>query len=192
MFNHLNDSYKLRLKKMAEQILDLMNNRLLISAKDRNTIWHEPKHLNQCKSANTRWWILKTSSCVYFQIFQIRLNCCGGWQAFHMEYSYDWSQEWLCFGEENLKNAWKDRCNMNKEKIDNDVKKLVLWRIDTSPSNFKLSIGSKGTFNKEELKEHVEKEDDIGQAVIKMQMQFIKDLSSGKISKALAEWKRLF
>jgi len=76
---------------------------------------------------------------------------------------------------------------MNKEKIDNDVKKLVLWRIDTIPSNFKLSIGSKGTFNKEELKEHVEKEDDIGQAIIKMQMQFIKDLSSGKISKALAE-----
>jgi len=38
MFNHLNDLYKLRLKEMAEQICDLMNNRLLILTKDKDTI----------------------------------------------------------------------------------------------------------------------------------------------------------
>lgn len=76
---------------------------------------------------------------------------------------------------------------MSKEKMDKDVKNLVLWRIDAIPSNFKLSIGSKGTFSKEQLKEHVEEEDDIGMTIVKMQLQFIKDLSTGKISKALAE-----
>ena len=38
MFNHLNNPYKLRLKEMAEQICDLMNNRLLILTKDKDTI----------------------------------------------------------------------------------------------------------------------------------------------------------
>ena len=74
-----------------------------------------------------------------------------------------------------------------KKKLDADIKKLVLWRIDTVPSNFKLSIGNQGTFGKEELKEHVKKEDSIGLEIVKMELKFIKDVSSGKISKFLAE-----
>lgn len=77
---------------------------------------------------------------------------------------------------------------MIKEKIDPEIKKLVLWRIEASvPSHFKLSMGKKGAFGKEELKEHVEKEDDIGIEIVKMQLQFIKDISSGKLSRVLAE-----
>lgn len=74
-----------------------------------------------------------------------------------------------------------------KKKLDSDIKKLVLWRMDAVPSNFKLSIGNKGTFGKEELKAHIEKEDQIGLEIVKMELKFIKDLSSGKISKFLAE-----
>lgn len=75
-----------------------------------------------------------------------------------------------------------------KETIDPEIKKLVLWRIEISvPKHFKLSIGDKGTFDKEELIKHVQQEDDIGKEIIKMQLQFIKDLSSGKISRVLAE-----
>lgn len=74
------------------------------------------------------------------------------------------------------------------EKINPEIKKLVLWRIETSvPKHFKLSMGGKGTFNREELKEHVEKEDAIGLEVVKMQMHFIKALSTGEFSKILAE-----
>lgn len=77
---------------------------------------------------------------------------------------------------------------MSEGKIDPDVKKLVLWRIETSvPEYFKLSVGGKGTFGKEELKQHVEKEDEIGRDIVKMQLQFIKALSSGEFSKVLAE-----
>ena len=74
-----------------------------------------------------------------------------------------------------------------KKKLDSDIKKLVLWRIDTVPSNFKLSIGDQGTFDKEALKEHVKKEDQIGLEIVNMELKFIKDLASGKISKFLAE-----
>lgn len=74
-----------------------------------------------------------------------------------------------------------------EKKLDPDIKKLVLWRIDAVPSNFKLSIGNQGTFDKEELKEHIEKEDEIGLEIVKMELKFIKDVSSGKISKFLAE-----
>jgi hypothetical protein len=72
---------------------------------------------------------------------------------------------------------------MNKE-----LKELVLWRLETSvPNHFKLSMGTKGTFTKEQLKEHVEKEDKIGLTFAKMQIDFIKDLTTGKFSKVLAE-----
>lgn len=74
------------------------------------------------------------------------------------------------------------------EKIDPDIKKLVIWRIDTSmPNHFKLVMGNKGSFTKEELKRHVEKGDEIGLKIVEMEMNFIKALSTGQFSKALAE-----
>ena len=74
-----------------------------------------------------------------------------------------------------------------KKKLDPEIKKLVLWRLDTVPKHFKLSIGREGTFDKEELKEHVEKEDKIGVQIVEMQLKFIKAVSSGELSKVLAE-----
>ncbi|MBI2147913.1 hypothetical protein HYU19_05610 [Candidatus Woesearchaeota archaeon] len=73
------------------------------------------------------------------------------------------------------------------EKISNELKKIVLWRLDTIPPNFKLSIGNEGTFTKEELRQHVQKEDQIGVAFAKMQLNFMKALASGEFSKTLAE-----
>ncbi|HIH39130.1 TPA: hypothetical protein HA219_00170 [Candidatus Woesearchaeota archaeon] len=75
-----------------------------------------------------------------------------------------------------------------KEKMDPEIKKLVLWRLDTSlPKNLKLSIGAMGTFDRDELKEHVEDEDDIGREIVKMQLKFIKALSTGALARTLAE-----
>ncbi len=73
------------------------------------------------------------------------------------------------------------------EKISGELKKIVLWRLDTIPPNFKLSIGNEGTFTKEELKQHVQKEDQIGVAFAKMQLNFMKALASGEFSRTLAE-----
>ncbi len=73
------------------------------------------------------------------------------------------------------------------EKISEELKKIVLWRLDTIPPNFKLSVGNEGTFTKEELKQHVEKGDEIGVMFAKMQLNFMKALASGEFSKSLAE-----
>jgi len=72
--------------------------------------------------------------------------------------------------------------------MDKNVKELVLWRLERAvPENFKLSIGSKGSFSKSELKKHVEAEDEIGLAFADMQLSFIKALVSGEFSRKLAE-----
>lgn len=73
------------------------------------------------------------------------------------------------------------------QKISEELKKIVLWRLETIPPNYKLSVGNKGTFTKEELKQHVEKGDEVGIMFAKMQLNFMKALASGEFSKALAE-----
>ncbi|MEW5897320.1 MAG: hypothetical protein AB1668_06505 [Nanoarchaeota archaeon] len=73
------------------------------------------------------------------------------------------------------------------EKISEELKKIVLWRLETIPPNFKLSVGNAGTFTKDELRQHIEKEDQIGVTFAKMQLNFMKALASGEFSKTLAE-----
>lgn len=75
-----------------------------------------------------------------------------------------------------------------KDRIPPEIKKLVLLRIEIAiPESFKLSIGDKGTFDKEQLKMHVEKEDEIGLQIVNMELNFIRALSSGKLTKTLIE-----
>ena len=77
---------------------------------------------------------------------------------------------------------------MTEEKKTPELKKLVLWKLDAEvPYGIDISIGNKGTFSKEELKKHIEKEDEIGKTYIKMQLKFMKSLFSGELSKILAE-----
>lgn len=73
------------------------------------------------------------------------------------------------------------------EKISVELKKIVLWRLEMIPPNFKLSVGNEGTFTKEELKHHIQKEDNIGVLFTTMQLNFMKALASGEFSKTLAE-----
>lgn len=63
----------------------------------------------------------------------------------------------------------------------------MLWRLETIPPNFKLSVGNEGTFTKEELKQHIEKENNIGVLFASMQLNFMKALASGEFSKTSAE-----
>ena len=75
-----------------------------------------------------------------------------------------------------------------KNKINPAIKKLILWKLNTEvPSNFRLSIGNKGTFTKNELMKSIEKEDDIGRTYINMEMKFIKALVSGELTDTLAQ-----
>lgn len=68
-----------------------------------------------------------------------------------------------------------------KKDRNEEIKELVLARINVMPPNYKLSIGNKGTFTKDQLIEHVKNGDKIGNQIINMQMNFIKALTSGKL-----------
>lgn len=68
--------------------------------------------------------------------------------------------------------------NQNQE-IGNDVKELVIARLDVLPSNLKVSIGADGEFAKSELIEHVKQGDSIGQQIIKMELAFLRALKDG-------------
>ncbi|MBS3156637.1 hypothetical protein J4442_00490 [Candidatus Woesearchaeota archaeon] len=72
--------------------------------------------------------------------------------------------------------------------ISKELKELILYKIEAEiPPHHKLSIGSKGVFTKEQLKKAVEEEDDVGKAYVKMQLDFLRALARGEISKILAQ-----
>tara|TARA_Y100000294_G_C8381002_1_gene266747 strand:+ start:380 stop:622 length:243 start_codon:yes stop_codon:yes gene_type:complete len=75
----------------------------------------------------------------------------------------------------------------NEESEEKFLKDLVLARIDIMPQNFKLSIGNKGTFNKEQIMESVKRGDQIGKQVIDMQINFIKALTSGELTRTIVQ-----
>ncbi len=75
---------------------------------------------------------------------------------------------------------------MTQEHVSEALKELVITRIEAqTPNNVKLSIGSSGTFNKEELIDHIRKEDAIGKQVIQSHLSFLQAIASGKVTRAL-------
>jgi len=72
-----------------------------------------------------------------------------------------------------------------KEKISEDLKELVIARLEVMPPTYKLSIGNKGTFTTTQLIERVKKGDQIGNEIIRMQLNFIKALTTGKLIETL-------
>ncbi len=68
-----------------------------------------------------------------------------------------------------------------KDKISEDVKELVIVRLDTLPSFRKISIGSFGEFTKEELIDHIKKEDPVGRKIVEIELEFLRALKEGAI-----------
>lgn len=60
-----------------------------------------------------------------------------------------------------------------------EIKQLVIERLKTLPENTGISIGSKEDFTKKELIAHVEDNDDIGQKIIEVEMNFLRGLKEG-------------
>ena len=71
------------------------------------------------------------------------------------------------------------KSKISKQKISDDLKDLVVARLDVLPSDKKISIGSNGEFTKEELIERVKKGDEIGQKVVELEITFLKALKEG-------------
>ncbi|MBI2575341.1 hypothetical protein HYV82_05650 [Candidatus Woesearchaeota archaeon] len=63
--------------------------------------------------------------------------------------------------------------------ITEDVRKLVIFRLESLPPDKNISIGSYGDFSKDELITHVKKGDDIGKKIIEVEMTFLRALKEG-------------
>lgn len=70
--------------------------------------------------------------------------------------------------------------------INEELKEVVIMRIESIPSNFKLSIGSEEGLNKEQMIEHVRKGDETGKQIINSHLSFMKAIARGEFTKALA------
>lgn len=62
--------------------------------------------------------------------------------------------------------------------LDNEVRKLVIARLRSFPSGRKMSIGSSGEFTKDELIERIQKDDDIGQKILQVQLNYLQSLKN--------------
>lgn len=62
---------------------------------------------------------------------------------------------------------------------DDRIRQLVVERLKTLPSGRKISMGSKGDFSKEQLIEHVGKNDEIGKKIVQIQLSYLQSLKKG-------------
>ena len=69
--------------------------------------------------------------------------------------------------------------NGTKQKINEDIKRLVIERLRKIPADKKISIGGEGNFTAEELIQRVEKNDDVGQKIVEIQMNYLQSLKEG-------------
>ncbi len=58
--------------------------------------------------------------------------------------------------------------------ISEDVKKLVVARLESMPENMKLSFGSGGDFDKYQLIKQVENDTDVGKRIVDMHLNYIR------------------
>ncbi len=57
-----------------------------------------------------------------------------------------------------------------------DVKELVIARLDNLPSHIKISIGNMGSFTKSELIQNVRNETPLGEKIAEIQIAYIKSM----------------
>lgn len=71
------------------------------------------------------------------------------------------------------------------KKIDSDLKKIVMAKIETYDDDWLLSIGGAGTFDRSTLLKEVQNETQIGLKVVAIQREFMEDMASGKFYKLI-------
>ncbi|MFC1612552.1 hypothetical protein ACFL29_01745 [Patescibacteria group bacterium] len=64
---------------------------------------------------------------------------------------------------------------------DEYVRLLVIERLRSLPKDAVISIGSKGTFNREDAMSEVEEGSDAGKTIMEVQMEFLQSLKTGEL-----------
>ena len=66
-----------------------------------------------------------------------------------------------------------------KNQKQEEVKNLVIARLEVLPPDVSISIGSQGQFTRDELIVHVEKNDEIGKKIIEVELEYLTLLKEG-------------
>lgn len=76
----------------------------------------------------------------------------------------------------------QDQTEKQATKISDDIKELVITRLDILSNDKKISIGSSSeSFSKNELIEHVRLDDEIGRKVVDLELTYLRALKDGKL-----------
>ena len=71
-----------------------------------------------------------------------------------------------------------NRVDSKKEEY---IKKLVIARIEASSENLKVMIGGDKELSKQDLINNVREGNDLGKEIMNIQLEFLKDMTEGKI-----------
>jgi len=77
-------------------------------------------------------------------------------------------------------NKVKKQPTQSDKETQEDIKKLVIARIKAASDDLAVSIGSK-EYTKEQMLKSVEIGNELGQEIIKIQMEFLRDIAEGVI-----------
>jgi len=78
------------------------------------------------------------------------------------------------FGKQN-----KETINKEGSKDQEEIKELIINRLEFLSSDKKISIGSEGQFTKEQLIEHVQNNDEIGKKITEIELAYLRLLKKG-------------
>jgi len=67
------------------------------------------------------------------------------------------------------------------EEITEEIKELVIARLNNISPNKKISIGSYGEFTKEELIEGIKAGSEVGKKIIEIELEFLRAIKQGII-----------
>ncbi len=65
------------------------------------------------------------------------------------------------------------------EELTEEIKELVIARLETIPSNKKISIGNYGEFSKEELIDGVKSSSEVGKKIVEVELEFLRAMKQG-------------
>ena len=63
---------------------------------------------------------------------------------------------------------------INRTQTDDEVRRLVVARLNALSADISISLGDDGSFSRDELINHVEQGDEVGQALKEMQLEWLR------------------
>jgi len=67
----------------------------------------------------------------------------------------------------------------NNNKKSEEIKKLIIARLEGLPSDKTISIGCQGDFSKDELIDSVNKGDEIGEKITEIELEYLRSIKDG-------------